>query len=186
MHPRTEIRNYVVEMLKASVDVGNKVYPNRPSRIFLEEAPCVLVYFGNEAIEVESGDRYCAHEYNRTLQLKIDILSLEDEDHLDYLGAQIENAFREDWFLGKSLTDYSESNLIGLSRGTTLASIIPYNVNTDSEIPIYGQTININCPYITSEYTGVKPDTWESYDFEIRRTDGIETDPVLSAGEGEL
>lgn len=186
MHPRTSIRYYVVNMLKNAVDVGDKVFPNRPSRIFIEEAPCVLVYFGAEPIEVESGDRYCAHEYNRTLQLKIDILSLEDEDHLDYLGAQIESAFREDPFLGKSLTDYSESNLIGLSRGTTLANITPYNVNTDSEIPVYGQTITINCPYITSEYTGVKTDTWEEYSFEIRRSDGIETDPVLSAGEGEL
>lgn len=186
MHQRTQIRNYVVEMLKATVDVGNKVFPNRPSPLFLNQAPCVLVYFGNEAVEIESGDRYCAHEYERTMSLKIDILSLEDEDHLDYLGGQIEEAFGVDWFLGKRLAEYSTSNRIGLSRGVTLASVTPYSVDTSSENTIYGQTLTMNVPYIFDNYSNEKLVPWEEYYFEIRRTDGVETDPVLSSGEGDL
>lgn len=186
MHQRTRIRYYVVDMLKAAVDCGNQVFANRPSRVFIAEAPCLLVYFGNEGIEVESGDRYCAHEYERNMQLKIDILSVENEDHLDYLGEQIERAFSHDWFLGRSLDGYSDSNRIGLSRGVTLASIEPYSVDTDSELPVYGQTITLNVPYISDNYSTAKLSTWDEYYFEIRRTDGITTDPVLSSGEGEL
>lgn len=186
MHHRTLLREYVVAMLKASVDVGEKVFPNRPDRVFIAEAPCLMVYFGAESVEIESGDRYCAHEYERTMQLKIDILSIEDEDHLDSLGEQIEQAFANDWFFGKGLEGFDESNPTGLSRGSTLASIKPYDVDSDSELKIYGQTIIYNVPYITDVYSDEKTTPFGEYDFEIRRTDGVETDPVLSAGEGEL
>ena len=106
--------------------------------------------------------------------------------HLDYLGEQIECAFKEDWFLGRNLDDYSETNRVGLSRGVTLASVEPYEVNTDSENTIYGQTLTLNCPYIYDNYSSKKLSSWDEYYFEIRRTDGVETDPVLSSGEGEL
>ena len=186
MHQRTRIKYYVVNMLKNTVDVGCRVFANRPSPVFLNEAPCVFVYFGNESIDIESGDRYCAHEYERTITMKIDILSVESEDHLDYLGDQVEKALSQDWFLGRDLDGYSDSNRIGLSRGMTLASVEPYEVDTDSENTIYGQTITVNVPYIYDNYSHEKPSTWEEYYFEIRRTDGVETDPVLSSGEGEL
>jgi hypothetical protein len=186
MHQRTQIRYYIVDMLKSAVDVGGRVFANRPDPCFLSEAPCVFVYFGNESIDIESGDRYCAHEYERTLSVKIDILSLESEDHLDYLGEQVENALGHDWFLGRNLDGFSETNRIGLSRGMTLASVEPYEVNTSSENTAYGQTITVNVPYIYDNYSHEKPSTWKEYYFEIRRTDGVTTDPVLSAGEGEL
>lgn len=186
MHHRTLLRKYIVAMLKANVDVDDKVFPNRQDRIFIAEAPCLLVYFGAEPVDIESGDRYCAHEYERNLQIKIDILSLEDEDHLDYLGEQIEQAFAEDWFLGRELEGFDASNPIGLSRGATLASIKPYDVDTDSESKVYGQTITYNVPYITDVYSDEKTTPFGEYKFEIRRTDGVETDPVLSSGEGEL
>lgn len=186
MHHRTLLRNYVVEMLKASVDVGDKVFPNRPSRAFIEEAPCLMVYFGNESIEIESGDRYCAHEYNRNMQLKIDILSVEDEDHLDYLAEQIEHAFADDWFLGKGLEGFDADKPTGLSLGVTLSGVDPYSVDTDSELAIYGQTITFNVPYITDIYSDKKMTKFNEYYFEILRADGVTTDTVLSSGEGEL
>lgn len=184
MHQRTRIKTYIVDMLKNAVDVGDKVFPNRPSPLFLNEAPCVLVYFGNETVDIESGDKYCAHEYERTVAVHTDILSVESEDHLDFLGEQIEHAFSNDWFLGRNLPGYSETNRIGLSRGITLAGVEPYDINTDSENTIYGQRLTWSVPYIYDNYSNEKLQTWEEYKFEITRD--TETDPVLSTGEGDM
>lgn len=167
-------------------DVGTKVYLNRPDPLFLKEAPCILIYLDAEAVAIESGDKYCAHEYERTVVLNVDILTLEGEDNLDYLGGKVEWSFKNDWFLGKRLEGYDEDNIIGLSRGVTLQQVQPYEIDSGSENVIYGQRQTYSVPWIDDLYSNEKWPDWESYYFEIRKTEENAVDPVLSAGEGEF
>jgi len=169
MHQRTLIRKYIVEMMKENIDVGERVFTCRPSPVFLNEAPCIFVQTGSEGVEVESGDKYCAHEYEKTLTVNIDILSLESLDHLDYLGEQVENAFCYDWMLGRRYSDFDISAPTGLSRGVTLASADAYEVDTDSENTAYGQRLTYSVPYIWDNYSKDKLPTWDEYKFDIVR-----------------
>lgn len=167
-------------------DVNGKVFLNRPNPLFLKEAPCILVYFDTESVAIESGDKYCAHEYERTSVLNIDVLSLEGEDHIDYLGSKVEFSFKNDWFLGKRLEEYTESNRIGLSRGATLQQVQAYEINSESENVVYGHRQTYSVPWIDDLYSNVKWPEWEQYYFEVIKTEENAIDPVLTAGEGDL
>lgn len=188
MHHRTRLKYYIRDMLINDVeDVSSKVFLNRPNPVFLNEAPCILIYFDAESVVIESGDKYCAHEYERTAVLNIDVMTLEGEDNLDYLGGKVEWAFKNDQFLGKRLDGYdADSNRIGLSRGVTLQQVQPYEIDSGSENVIYGQRQTYSVPWIDDLYSNEKWPDWEQYYFEIRKTEENAIDPVLSAGEGNL
>lgn len=101
---RAQIRRYITAALKESVDVGGKVYSCRPDPVFLEELPCVLVYYSDEGAETFIGDRYNQKTIERKLRVNVDIWSDQQlnpdvdfranedgEDFLDYLGWQVEH-----------------------------------------------------------------------------------------------
>ena len=71
MHPRTRIRRFATTLLKAGVDVGGRVYPQRPDPIFDTEYPLVLVYFNDDDVSAVNAAQ---DTYDRDLTLFVDIV----------------------------------------------------------------------------------------------------------------
>ncbi len=199
---RAEIRRYAVELLKAGVDVGGRVYPNRPSPLFLEELPCVFVFFETEATGIMSGDQYHVREYQRDVQLVVCVVvegnrapgDVSDDDQrgddfLDYMGHRIEQAFFNDRHFARLLPDFDpNTNLRGLTLGQRLVSTTPYEVDTESERRMLAQDLHWLIPYRTRGYIDKKYKSFEEYKVEITRV-GVTpstVDPVLISAEGEL
>jgi len=202
MHRRTAIRKYVKKLLKNKVDVGDRIYCNRPSPIFLHELPCVLIFFTAEPVDIIVGDTTNPKEYQRNLRLNIDVITDEPidpdlelnesdaaEDVLDAMAWQVEMAMADDWTLSKLLPGYDPNaqEVNGLSMGTRLVSTDPYNIDTDSERRLAGQRLQFEVPYETPAYTDKKYTDFLEYLAEFYEVkDGEVVDNVLTAAEGKV
>jgi hypothetical protein len=190
-------------MLKEKVDVGGRVYSNRPdSPLFLEEVPAICVTFGQETNEVFVGTDFKPKEYLRHLTLVITAAvdsakdpdadineSQEAEDYLDWLMEQVEHAVEDDWRLAKRLTGYSPTkHTPGLTHGSKQTTTATYEVTTDDERRLLVQDTTYVFPYITHTYRDKRlPDFLEYYAALIRVGSNEETvDRVLLDAEGEL
>lgn len=197
---RAVIRHYLVDMFKDEVDVGNRVFANRPSDAFLEELPCLFLFFEDEPTEIIVGDRFGVKVYQRTAQLNVCVVceglrtpdesaKNKGEDFLDFLGHQVEQAFYNDWRLARRLKDFDpNTNYEGLTHGNRLVSVTPYEVDTDSERRMLAQDLRWVVPYQTNAFVDKKYDSFEAYKADIIRVGSTaETvDRVLLSAEGEL
>lgn len=189
-------------MLKDTVDVGGKVFANRLSPVFLDEVPCVLVYFKKESLDVYVGDKYNPKTYERNLTLIVDILITDDvdptsldnendstEDKLDDLATQVEKAIGDDPKLKKMLKGYDPNRVEvpGLLFGSALTDVEPYTVDIEGETKKAGQRLVYNLVYESKAWVEKKPVDFNSYKMSIYEVkDGKVTDQVLSEAEGTL
>ena len=199
---RTKIRHYVSNMLKGKVDVGDKIFTSRPSPVFISEVPCVLIYFQEETNKIIRGDKHNPHEYERDLKLCVDVLvaenidpdadvneSLDTEDRLDFLGAQVEHRLGDDWTLSQDLPGYNpnDSESDYLSLGIAHEGTSSYNIDVSAERRISAQRATYSVPYITEAYANKKYSTFEEYKADFLEVkDGETQDHVLISAEGEI
>ena len=202
---RSSIRYYAAALLTKELQgVGDKIFMNRPNPVFLEELPCVLIYFEEENVEVISGDNEQPVEYQRNLRLSVDCWAeeqrrddLEDpnknqsgEDYLDYLGEQIETIFADDFLFAKLLPGYDpNTNYDGLLMGMRILSVTPYDPNTEGDRKCIAQRLLFEMPYQTSFYKKERKfKDFSEYLFQIIRVGSDEStiDRVLLEAEGEL
>lgn len=204
IHKRTLIRKYIIALLKKHVDIGGRVYGNRPDPVFLDELPVCLVHFDNEPAEVLVGDRYSPTTYQRNAILNVDFMvdqtaepkihpDQEDEAEtlLDFFSYQTEVALFEDETLARELPGYDPDDVkthTGLTLGMRLISTNPYNVDTESERRIVGQRLQVEIPYETNAYANKRLKTFKSFKADIVRIGSTETtiDRALIIGEGSL
>jgi len=121
MHPRKKIREHAVDLLKAGVDVGNRVYAQRPDPVFEDEYPLVFVYFMRDDV---SDVNAAQDTYERTCNLVVDIVhSVREEidDILDRLAWQVFVALLQD-------TQWDE-----LIKNIKLTAETPYQNSIDAE-----------------------------------------------------
>ena len=200
---RSQIRHYIINMLKDEVDVGGRVYANRPtSPIVLEELPSVCVYFGDETTDVIAGSGFHVKEYERKALLVITIQveeiidpttpineSTKGDDYLDFLGHQAERAMFHDWRLARRLPDFDpEERRAGLTHGSRLEGVSTYEPETEGERRVIAQDLRFLIPYRTPGYKDLKLDDFQSYYAALIRVGSDETtiDRVLLAAEGEI
>jgi hypothetical protein len=202
-HARTAVREYAVDLVKNNVDVGGRVFANRPDPVFLSELPCALVYFSDEQNDIIGGDTMRPRVYQRNLRLNVDILVEEQlrpntnkalnqaaEDLCDKLADQCERAFFNDHLFAKSLPDYDANTNwnIGLLLGSRLAATTPYNTDSDGETRIVAQRLQWELPYDTALQGDKKYKNFLSYKADIIRINSDEdtVDRVLREAEGEF
>lgn len=189
-------------MLLGNVDVKEKIFPNRPSPVFIGETPCVLIYFNEEANKILTGDKYNAKDYQRDFKVNIDILTTEcinpeeaintnedTEDLLDFLGEQVENTIAADWTLSKMLKGYKPNNLNSeyLSLGISHEGTSAYNIDVDAEQRIAALSLTFSVPYITPAYAEKKPVTFTQYKADFYEVEnGQVKDNILLSAEGDL
>jgi hypothetical protein len=100
-HPRTAIRQALIDKLKTKIDdvfptdAGDKIYGSRAKPLFDQCLPAILVYARNENIIEErfATDGYGASK--RELEVAIEAVVLGNEqvdDNLDKISKQIEDA----------------------------------------------------------------------------------------------
>ena len=199
---RTRIRNYILKMLKGRVDVGSKIFGNRPSPVFISETPCVLVHFQEETNKIQTGDKYNPKVYERDLKVCVDILVTESinpddpvnknqdtEDRLDFLGEQVETTIAEDWILSRRLEGFNpnDSESEYLSLGISHEGTSSYNIDVDAERRIAGQRLTFSVPYDTPAHVKKKYRTFEEYKADIYEVkDGQTTEKILLSAEGEV
>ena len=199
---RADVRAYVVALLKTSIaEVEERVYASRPSPLFIEELPCICVFFDGEVTEIITGDQYHVKEYQRNAQLVVCIVAEgyrtpgdESEggqlgdDFLDYLGFSVEQAFFDDRHFARMLPDFDpNTNFHGLTLGQRLVSVTPYEVDTDSDVRLLAQDMHWLLPYRTRGYVDKTYEDFEEYKTEIVRVGSTPTTPdrVLISAEGD-
>jgi hypothetical protein len=122
-HLRIQIRRRVSDRLKAGVDVGGRVFTERPTPIFKGEMPVVLVYYVSESIVAVNSAQ---DTYDRRLTMNVDLLHKVREgidDFLDKLAWQVEQVMLEDETMG---------SLEGVDN-TKLVSSVPLDPDSDGE-----------------------------------------------------
>jgi len=202
MHNRGGIRKYLVDLLKAGVDVGGRVYSGRPSPRFLHQLPCIMISYGPEEIQVISGSEVSPKQYERRFRLNVDIIAqstVEDEgsdpeandsaeDTLDELAGATEIALSDDWTLGKRLPNWNPEKGNGLSLGLRIMSTDPYNINNGEEPRMIAHRLTIEVPYETDAYLDKKYRNFAEYRVDINRPGytGSTVDPTLLSAEGNL
>lgn len=125
-HPRTAIRNKVVELLLGRTDVAGSVYASRVkpflSNDWQNELPAIVVYTMDE-----NGEIYTAapREYLRTVEVVVEVHANADEaldDVLDTIGRQVERLLLTDDTLDGAVNDftYSRTKLVIRDDGDDL------------------------------------------------------------------
>jgi hypothetical protein len=171
-HKRKAIRKKVVELLKATVDVGDRVEAHRPYPIWLQslasgpgELPICLVYFGTEnAAHGDSGPRW----YRRRPTLNIEILhgsGVKDlDDFLDDRAYEVEFALLHDETLG------------GLVNWCSLVETVPGVYDYEGETNIASTRLSFTVEYDTDTVKGASLDEFLRFNTDYETTDGAKAE----------
>lgn len=125
-HPRTAIRNKVVELLLGHTDVAESVFASRVkpflSTGWQNELPAIVVYTMDENGEIYNA---APREYLRTVEVVVEVHANADEaldDVLDTISRQVERRLLADDTLGGTVNDftYSRTKMVIRDEGQDL------------------------------------------------------------------
>lgn len=125
-HPRTAIRNKVVELLLGQTIAGASVYASRVkpflSNGWQNELPAIVVYTMDENGEIHNA---APREYLRTVEVVVEVHANADEaldDVLDAVSRQVERQLLADDSLGGIVNDftYSRTKMVIRDEGQDL------------------------------------------------------------------
>ena len=94
-HPRSIIKNSIINQLNGKTDAEDRVYGNRAKPLFDQFLPAILVYAKDENILEERFETDGFGPLKRELEIAIEAVILGGDDFdqkLDNLASQIENA----------------------------------------------------------------------------------------------
>ena len=94
-HPRSTIRNAIINQLNGKTDAEDRIYGNRAKPLFDQFLPAILVYVKDENIIEERYETDGFGTLKRELEIAIEAVILGGDDFdqkLDDLSSQIENA----------------------------------------------------------------------------------------------
>jgi hypothetical protein len=94
-HPRSVIRNAIIDQLKNKTDAGSNIYGNRAKPLFDQFLPAILVYAQQENILEDQYDHDGHALLKRELEIAIEAVILGEDDldqRLDNICVQIESA----------------------------------------------------------------------------------------------
>ena len=94
-HPRSTIRNAIINQLNGKTDAEDRIYGNRAKPLFDQFLPAILVYAKGENILEERFETNGFGPLNRDLEIAIEAVILGGDDFdekLDDLSNQIESA----------------------------------------------------------------------------------------------
>ena len=94
-HPRSTIRNAIINQLNGKTDAEDIIYGNRAKPLFDQFLPAILVYVKDENIIEERYETDGFGPLKRELEIAIEAVILGGDDFdqkLDDLSSQIENA----------------------------------------------------------------------------------------------
>ena len=185
---RATIRHYIADMLRDEIDVGGRVFMNRPSAIKSEEMPLVIVMMDESKNDVWSGDPEHVKSYKVQLQVNITVaveqiadsettpdMNDAGPDFLDWLSYQVERAFKRDPMLALRLDGYDpNSNYLGIIHGHRIEGTSTYEVETESEKTILAHQIRIVITYDEDGYVDTRFDNFEQYYAAIIRPGSTE------------
>lgn len=176
---RAKIRHYITVMMIDEVDVGGRVFVNRPGRLLNGELPALCISYGDETVEVISGSRHLPKLYRRDLEISFTIAvegatgdTLDDDtdgdDYIDWLGESVDRAMARDPRLASRLDGYdADTNYIGLTEGHVLRGVSTYEPDVDGEKRIIAQELRFLIPYVTSARVENRLQDFLEYQAEI-------------------
>lgn len=200
---RGKIRRYIVDMLRETVDVGGRVFANRPtSAVFQHELPVVLVYFEDEDNQVWVGDSLHQKVLRKNLEVNVTTVveniydptaNLDDlrmgEDYLDFLVEQVEDSLHFDHTLARRLPEFDPNhNFLGLVQGSMQSGSTTYEVETDGERSMIANTLKVTYAYERDTFKDKRFASFDEYLAEIVKVGATSetVDPVLIAAQGRI
>ena len=171
------IRHYIANMLKDAVDVGGRVFMNRPSAVNTEELPLVIVMMDEGEDEVWAGTNECVQEYKVNQRCAITIVvdqrsdggddpdqNEQGADYLDWLSYQVKWAFKKDYSLAQRLDGYDpNTNYKGLVYGHRFTGHSTYEATVENERKILARQIRLELPYSESGIVDTVLNSFEQY-----------------------
>lgn len=198
IHPRTAIRAYAWEMLKEEMDVGGRVFLNRPNPYIIKELPAACLYFTTGISLLSEGDRYIPQAYERQLNLTVDVMAeaptdpngdIRVEAELDNLSRQAERAFGNDVFFMRRLSGFDDT-------WTSEDGLIAGSAQIDEEMGLMeigdrllsGQTTTFQIKYFDTCFEPERSKYFEYYSILINKMGWNEqtVDPTLIGAEGTI
>lgn len=184
-------RNSINEKIIQTLEAGDLPYPvtlNRPNPLLLNNLPVILVYAGQESIEILSGTQKVPKQYARAYEVNIDIVGFEPEltdFDLNQVAGYIEFLMFQDIYLGDDPATNTEGS--GTILGLSLNSTKPYTFD-DGADKVYTATNMVFVVYYdTDTYPDKKYKNFEEYKMEIIRTKPHpDADETLIEAEGNI
>lgn len=186
----SNLRKFIKHSYKAVLEQANldvkRIEVNRPHPTLLRDGPIVLIYNGEERVEILSGSEFVPTQYKKVFQFMVDAVmpsSPEGDDWLDDISGQIEFAMLSDIFL-ENITQQDREEIHGLK----LVATRPYNIDDTSEHTWWGTSLIFESAYDQSAFPDKKPVTFEQFEVKINKTDYDENtiDPTLIEAEGSV
>lgn len=163
---RIAIRNRIKELLVPNTDLGGRWFCSRPKPVFVNEVPCGLIYFSEEAADHQNT---APRSYLRTLTLATEVLHRLDserdnalDDFLDSRSFEIESTLLQDRFIG----------LKGLVEDTVLVRTEATNVDAGGDQDIASLKIYWNIQYRTDAFYQGSLDEFLRFITDYNTTDG--------------
>lgn len=101
MHIRTQIRNYIVNLLDGNTAAGANVFPSRIYPLQNDNLPGICVYTPNEAIDDEEGKIARIQHRNQSIVIECrEKINTDMDEALDDLTEDVEQIIFADRFLG--------------------------------------------------------------------------------------
>ena len=205
MHYRTLIWKYALAGLKEKLDLGGRVFYNRPSEVIVKrEAPCALLFVPSEKKDLETGDKYIGDSYVRSMRLEVTICEqMKDkegveglQERLDDHTKMIEDYFKNDNFFAKQLAAYDpdqwkfefDERGLGLIAGLGFDDL-QTEIFSENESHFGAQQTSVVLHYQDDGFvTDKKYPYWKGYLAKIMKYgyDESTVDPVLIEAEGDF
>lgn len=185
-HRRRIIRHQVRQLIRQWVDIAtDKVFISRPNPVFVNEVPCILIYFTEEPVDKKNS---APTRYVRDLNLVVEVMFrdrmniTEDEDHeiddfLDSRAFEIEFALLHERYLGFDPEEYSWLHDVDL--GTT----IPATLVFEGDQRIAALRVMFNIKYETEYDESIRIDEFLNFTSKYETTIGAEAEDRVTIRE---
>lgn len=159
MHPRQEIRETVVQLLKdANTTAGQRVYENRMEPLRKQDLPAIIVYTMRERIDPAWDTAPRELKRTTTIAIEAALLATDDvDDELDAMARDIEGAMHVDDTLNgcaaDSLLTETEVEIFVAGKEPIGAIRLTYDVTYYTQVPDESDVERDNLNTVDTRYS---------------------------------
>lgn len=185
-HRRRIIRHRVRQLIRQWVDVASdKVFISRPNPVFVNEVPCILIYFTEEPSDNKTS---APKRYVRDLNLVVEIMhrdrenitddeDFELDDFLDSRAYEVEFAILHERYLGLDPEEYEWLHEVDLT------STMPATLVFEGDQRVAALRVVFSVKYETDYDESIRLDEFLKFTSKYETTIGAEAEDRVTIRE---